>query len=73
MFEVRKARRLIRTGGVVGEDHQLGADINAVARLTGQFRLRSGAISATYFDKYRFEADPKLLSRVAARMLLLPH
>ncbi len=55
----------------MGEDHQLGADINAVARLTGQFRLRSGAISATYFDKYRFEADPKLLSRVAARMLAL--
>ena len=54
-------------------DVSLGSDINAVARLTGTFTLRSGQISNEYFDKYRFEADPKLLRRVAKRMLeLLP-
>jgi orotate phosphoribosyltransferase len=54
-------------------DISLGSDINAVARLTGTFTLRSGQISNEYFDKYRFEADPKLLRRVASRMLeLLP-
>jgi orotate phosphoribosyltransferase len=52
-------------------DPQLGADLAAAARLTGQFVLRSGATSTTYFDKYRFEADPALLRRVARRMLAL--
>ena len=51
----------------------LAADIDAIARLTGSFRLRSGAVATEYFDKYRFEADPKLLARVAERMAgLLP-
>jgi len=52
-------------------DPELGADLNAAARLTGRFVLRSGAISSEYFDKYRFEADPALLRRVASRMLAL--
>jgi orotate phosphoribosyltransferase len=50
---------------------RLAADIDAAARLTGEFRLRSGALASEYFDKYRFEADPRLLSRVAAAMLPL--
>jgi orotate phosphoribosyltransferase len=50
-------------------DTSLGADVTAVARLTGHFRLRSGAVSDTYFDKYRFESDPALLGRIAGRML----
>lgn len=33
--------------------------------LTGTFKLRSGKISNEYFDKYRIESDPKLLSEVA--------
>jgi len=49
----------------------LGSDINAVARLRGTFRLRSGQTSSEYFDKYRFESDPTLLRRVARRMLQL--
>jgi orotate phosphoribosyltransferase len=54
-------------------DPTLAADVNAVARLTGRFELRSGQISSEYFDKYRFEADPGLLRRVAERMqALLP-
>jgi orotate phosphoribosyltransferase len=50
---------------------QLAADIDAAARLTGSFRLRSGVMATEYFDKYRFEADPRLLSRIAAAMLPL--
>jgi orotate phosphoribosyltransferase len=54
-------------------DRTLATDIRAAALLQGQFRLRSGQVSSTYFDKYRFEADPVLLKRVAAEMIpLLP-
>ncbi|MBX3140807.1 MAG: orotate phosphoribosyltransferase [Trueperaceae bacterium] len=31
----------------------------------GQFRLRSGATSTEYFDKYMFESDPRLLRAIA--------
>lgn len=50
---------------------RLAADINAAARLTGSFVLRSGATANEYFDKYRFESDPRLLARVAAAMVPL--
>ncbi|KTE00846.1 orotate phosphoribosyltransferase [Sphingopyxis sp. H038] len=54
-------------------DPTLAAAVKAIASLKGEFRLRSGQISETYFDKYRFEADPALLRRVAAEMIpLLP-
>ncbi|MFT3966410.1 MAG: orotate phosphoribosyltransferase [Sphingobium sp.] len=54
-------------------DPSLSEAIKAVASLQGAFRLRSGQTSSTYFDKYRFEADPALLRRVAAKMIsLLP-
>ena len=33
--------------------------------LTGEFVLRSGAVSNEYFDKYRFESDPELLRAIA--------
>jgi orotate phosphoribosyltransferase len=52
-------------------DPVLAADLNAAAHLTGRFVLRSGAVSAEYFDKFRFESDPGLLRRVARRMLEL--
>ena len=55
------------------EDASLAADVRAIASLKGEFRLRSGQISTTYFDKYRFESDPALLKRIAASMIpLLP-
>jgi orotate phosphoribosyltransferase len=38
------------------------------AHLTGDFRLRSGATSRQYFDKYMFEADPKLAMAIAERL-----
>ncbi len=43
----------------------LARDIHRVAHLTGTFTLRSGRTATEYFDKYRFEADPALLRRVA--------
>jgi orotate phosphoribosyltransferase len=52
---------------------QLARDVDARCRLRGQFVLRSGQVADEYFDKYLFEADPRLLGRVAARMArLLP-
>lgn len=43
------------------------------ARLTGEFRLRSGATSGEYFDKYLFESDPQLLREIAEELAgLLP-
>ena len=41
--------------------------------LTGEFLLRSGEVSAEYFDKYLFESDPALLREVAEALVdLLP-
>ncbi len=49
----------------------LAARIKQTARLTGSFVLRSGKVSDTYFDKYQFEADPKLLLTIAQQMASL--
>src|SRR6478672_8745134 len=48
----------------------LAREVDARCRLTGEFTLRSGAVSQEYFDKYRFEADPLLLLRVAEATVL---
>ena len=53
------------------EDAGLAHDLYAAAHLTGRFVLRSGAVSGEYFDKFRFESDPALLRRVAAKMVAL--
>jgi orotate phosphoribosyltransferase len=55
----------------VTHDPDLGADIRNACLLHGQFLLRSGQVRKTYFDKYRFEADPKLLDRIARRIVEL--
>jgi orotate phosphoribosyltransferase len=58
---------------VTSADPDLARDIDALCRLTGEFTLRSGQVAAEYFDKYLFEADPRLLARVAQQMVdLLP-
>lgn len=49
-------------------DPTLAARVATACRLTGEFELRSGQISAEYFDKYLFEADPVLLREVAVAM-----
>lgn len=52
---------------------ELGDRIYERARLTGEFRLRSGATSSEYFDKYLFESDPLLLREIAEELVgLLP-
>jgi orotate phosphoribosyltransferase len=54
-------------------DATLARRIHDRAHLTGEFRLRSGALSGEYFDKYLLEADPPLLRDVAqALVALLP-
>jgi orotate phosphoribosyltransferase len=41
--------------------------------MTGSFKLRSGAISSIYFDKYLFESQPKLLKEISSKLIeLLP-
>ena len=41
--------------------------------LIGEFRLRSGATSNEYFDKYLFESDPQLLREIGQALVeLLP-
>jgi orotate phosphoribosyltransferase len=53
--------------------HELGDRIYERARLTGEFRLRSGARSSEYFDKYLFESDPYLIREIAQALVgLLP-
>jgi len=47
---------------------ELARRIDTVAHLTGTFTLRSGAVSDTYFDKYRFESDPALLGAITDAM-----
>lgn len=49
---------------------QLARRIYTTSHLIGEFRLRSGAISHQYFDKYLFEADPQLLREIATTMQL---
>jgi orotate phosphoribosyltransferase len=49
----------------------LAAAIYASSHITGEFVLRSGAVSNEYFDKYRFEADPTLLRDIAAALVPL--
>lgn len=44
---------------------ELAKKINQVARLQGDFLLRSGQRSSIYFDKYRFESQPELLREIA--------
>lgn len=49
----------------------LAKRIYDTAHITGDFTLRSGTKSHEYFDKYLFEADPKLLKDIAEAMMLL--
>lgn len=51
----------------------VAAQIREAALLHGTFTLRSGRRSDTYFDKYRFEAEPRLLRRIVELLVpLLP-
>lgn len=50
---------------------ELAGRIFGIANLKGRFRLRSGAESGEYFDKFRFESDPELLGAIVRA--LAPH
>lgn len=50
---------------------ELAVRIRQSARLNGQFTLRSGKVSDTYFDKYQFESDPQLLLDIVQRLASL--
>ena len=50
---------------------ELAAAIYDAAHLTGSFLLRSGATAREYFDKYRFERDPRLLRAIAVELARL--
>ena len=52
-------------------DNSLAKEIYEVAHLTGSFTLRSGQISNEYFDKYLFESNPAVLSKVAEQLASL--
>lgn len=43
----------------------LARRVYQVCHLEGSFTLRSGAVASNYFDKYRFESDPRLLREIA--------
>jgi orotate phosphoribosyltransferase len=49
----------------------LARRVYETCHLTGSFRLRSGQVSAEYFDKYLFEGQPGLLREVAETMVAL--
>lgn len=50
---------------------ELAGRIVKASHLTGEFRLRSGATSREYFDKYQFEANPELLREIARQLVAL--
>lgn len=50
---------------------ELAKSIDQICHLKGDFLLRSGSRSHEYFDKYRFESQPKLLQEIAAQMISL--
>src|SRR5262245_13824495 len=49
----------------------LAREIYDRTHLTGEFVLRSGAVSNEYFDKYLFESDPVLLRAIAEALVPL--
>ncbi len=50
---------------------ELALAIAKASKLRGEFRLRSGAVTTEYFDKYRFEADPALLRAITDSLVTL--
>jgi orotate phosphoribosyltransferase len=66
-------RRRVGDVGLTTTDRSLARRIYERAYVTGEFRLRSGATSNEYFDKYLFESDPELLREVGEGLVsLLP-
>lgn len=49
----------------------LGKTIYETSNIKGEFLLHSGQIANEYFDKYLFEAKPKILAEIADHLSLL--
>ena len=49
--------------------NDLAKAIYEISNIKGEFRLRSGAFSNEYFDKYLFEAQPVILKAIAELMI----
>ncbi len=54
--------------GVKMTNTDLGREIYRISHLKGRFQLRSGLESNEYFDKYKFESNPKTLKKIAKEM-----
>jgi orotate phosphoribosyltransferase len=54
-----------------GDAMSIAKRIKAISEIRGEFVLRSGTVSDRYFDKYRFESDPELLSDITQNMVSL--
>lgn len=50
---------------------ELAAAIYDASHITGEFVLRSGATATEYFDKYRFENEPRLLRAIVDALVPL--
>ncbi len=69
--EYNRAASIVQTtteGEHPVDRRELAEKLKEKALLRGEFTLRSGRKSSYYFDKYRFETDPELLSAVAKEM-----
>ncbi len=53
----------------MGYNKNLAKKVYDVSHITGDFLLRSGRRSTEYFDKYRFEANPFILSEIAKEFI----
>jgi len=52
---------------------ELAKEIYEISNIKGEFLLRSGVVSNEYFDKYLFEANPRVLRSIAEHLSeLLP-
>jgi len=63
--------RPVHGDDVLSDATALARRLHDRAHLAGEFRLRSGATSTEYFDKYLFEGDPTLLREVARTLVAL--
>ena len=55
----------------MNNNKSLAAKIRETSHLRGTFTLRSGRVASEYFDKYKFEAIPGILSEIAQKMVAL--
>ena len=54
-------------------NYELAKKIYQISHITGEFLLRSGAVSNEYFDKYLFESQPEIIREIGEEMSrLLP-